>query len=82
MTSVLNNACGNYKCVYGVRDENDVTYGTCKCIPYPDSQDQIGVEKIKTAKWSIHHLRKLAIKQESEINHLSKRLYESKGSII
>jgi hypothetical protein len=80
MSDISKLSCGNYQCVYGVEVEGHATYGYCKCIPYPrfeltHHEKAMRTEKIKTAKWAMHHLRKQNKKLEEKIAHLEERLY-------
>jgi len=79
MTSpVVGLSCGDYNCVYGNKEDEEITYGGCKCLPYPNRQDGIGVEKIKSAKWAMHTLRRQNKQLQGQIGLLSDMLYDQK----
>jgi hypothetical protein len=83
MPNVVDLSCGNYKCVYGNKEDEEVTYGVCKCIPYPrfeltHFEKDNRTEKVKSAKWAIHLLRAQNKKLHEEVAHLTDRLYAQK----
>ena len=58
MRGVAHLSCGDKNCVYGHIEGDEYTYSGCKCVPYPNRDNFVGIEKIKSAKWALHHLRR------------------------
>lgn len=76
MPNVTDLSCGNYKCVYGNKKGIEKTFGVCKCIPYPPRHDVVGVEKVKSAKWAMHELRRQNKKLHEQVAFLTGMIHD------
>jgi hypothetical protein len=74
MSKVIHLSCGSRNCVYG-NEEGELPYGQCKCVPYPSRDKFQDIEKIKSAKWAIHTLRRENAKLNKQIDQLQEMLY-------
>ena len=87
MNGVEHLSCGDRKCVYGKKEGAEDTYTGCQCIPYPKTAHYVDpvdhdahVEKIKSAKWAMHHLRRENKRLTKEVSSLWDDIHQRNDS--